>query len=85
MNNHLKYGLALANGCDEVATYMALELAERSWFKAGAWEWAEMAKIAASCMGVELNFGNYTWPNVEYARKQFESRQSLPPTRDDWE
>ncbi len=58
MNNDMKYGMMLASGCDEVATLMALELAERAWFTKSAWHWADLAQCASSCLGVILDFGN---------------------------
>ena len=74
MDNSIKYAMCLVGENYEVATYMALELIERSWFTGGAWHWADLAQCAASELGVILYFGNGERPDAAQARKQFDER-----------
>lgn len=45
----------------------AIGVARGKGSKSGAWEWARKAEAAASKVGIELSFGERSWPNLDQA------------------
>ena len=72
MNNVDKFKLALRGDPLEAAR-LALEFSSGCSSKANAWAWANNAKEAAARVGVTLDAGDLSWPELDRMEAQLDA------------
>jgi len=70
MNNNDLFTIQVDAGRHLEAAKLALDFAAGKSSKHGAWAWAEAAIEEAAKVGVTLDPGHLSWPDLEGMRKQ---------------
>jgi hypothetical protein len=77
MNNNDLYKNELKTGNYLMAAKLAVEFARGKGSRAGAWDWAKLAKEAAELGGITLNMGDMSWPDLDLMQAEIEAAMGL--------
>ena len=72
MNNNDYFMQAVDAGDHRKAALLALQFAAGKGSRAGCWSWVDAAIEQAAKIGIKLEPGNYSWPDLDAMKKQLD-------------
>ena len=72
MNNNDRYNKAFRTNPREAAA-LAIEFSAGCGSRSNAWNWAHLARAAAAEIGIDLDCGTDSWPDLDAMTRQLEA------------